>query len=129
ARFDAGQYADADLWPRLRQLGLCGLLASTEAGGLGDDLLTLAVAAETLAYGAAGSPVIQQTLAAWLLSETDAPDYIVASILDGGKLAVFALCEAGDRWHPSEWRLAGPSLTGRKSHVIGGAEADYLIVG
>jgi alkylation response protein AidB-like acyl-CoA dehydrogenase len=129
ARFDAARYADEDLWPPLRELAICGSLASTESGGLGDELLTLAMAAETLAYGAAGSPVVQQTLAAWLLSETDADDAVVAGVVDGTRLAAFALCETHDCWSPQQWRLAGARLTGEKICVIGGMEADLYIVG
>jgi alkylation response protein AidB-like acyl-CoA dehydrogenase len=115
ARFNEGLYADATLWPALRELGVCGSLVATEAGGLGDELLTL--------------PMVQQTLAVWLLSQTDADDAVVAKSLDGGCLAAFALCEPGDCWEPQQWQLSGARLSGEKSHVIGGAEADLFIVG
>jgi alkylation response protein AidB-like acyl-CoA dehydrogenase len=129
ARFDEGIYADEVLWPPLRNLGLSAALANQAAGGMGGELLTVAMMAEALSYGAAGTPVVQQTLAAWLLAETDAGDDVLGGILDGTRLASFALCEAEDHWAPLDWRLAAQPATGEKQHVIGAETAHWLIAG
>jgi alkylation response protein AidB-like acyl-CoA dehydrogenase len=129
ARFDEGIYADETLWPPLRDLGVCAALATQAAGGMGGELLTVAMMAEALSYASAGTPAVQQTLAAWFLSETDAGEDVISGVLDGTRLASFALCEAEERWAPVAWRLAAPRTTGQKLHVIGGETAQWLIVG
>ncbi|MGH6633515.1 MAG: acyl-CoA dehydrogenase family protein, partial [Sphingopyxis sp.] len=46
-QFDRGS-VNRDLWSSLAEMGLCGILVSEEHGGIGMDLLTLAVVQEQL---------------------------------------------------------------------------------
>jgi alkylation response protein AidB-like acyl-CoA dehydrogenase len=128
-RFDSGLYASSPIWPALRELGLTGLLVSNERGGLGDELVTLAVVAEAMGYAGAGTPAIPQVLAAWLLSSSDVDQDLLDRVLANESLAAFAILEAPNHWRPEQWQLAGTILNGDKLHVVGGANADLLIVG
>ncbi|MDB5428900.1 MAG: acyl-CoA dehydrogenase [Caulobacter sp.] len=123
AAFDDGGYGASPLWPRLRDLGLVGLLAPGDRGGLDDELLTLAVVAEALGFAGAGTPLIHQALAAWVLASSDADQPLVDAVIAGERAVALALGEAPDRWRPEQW--AG----GDKINVIGAADADLFLVG
>jgi alkylation response protein AidB-like acyl-CoA dehydrogenase len=128
-RLNSALYASSPIWLRLSELGLTGLLVSNERGGLGDELLTLAVIADALGYAGAGTPAIPQVLAAWLLASSDLYQGLLDRVLANESLAAFAMLEAPNRWRPEQWQLAGATLSGVKLHVIGGADADLFIVG
>jgi alkylation response protein AidB-like acyl-CoA dehydrogenase len=129
-RFDAGLYTDANVWPQLNELGLTPLLADADRGGMGDELLTLAVVAEELGYAGVGTPAVQQALAAWLLSHSDVEQSLLDQVFDGSMLVCFALCEDLDSWRPDQWQLsAGTALTGEKSWAIGAGDSQLLLVG
>jgi alkylation response protein AidB-like acyl-CoA dehydrogenase len=129
-RFDAGLYTDPNIWPKLNELGLTPLLADAARGGMGDELLTLAVVAEELGYAGVGTPAVQQALAAWLLAQSDVEQSLLDRVFDGSMLVSFALCENLDDWRPAQWQLAlGTTLSGEKSWAIGAADAQLLLVG
>lgn len=129
--FDAADL-DRELWHKLMEVGLGGVLVPTEQGGMGLDLLTLAVTAETLAYHGAPAPVIGNALAAWLLanagSETQRERW-VTPLMSGQSIAAFALLEPDRGWLHTDWTLTGPRISGIKAGVEWGGVANLFIVG
>jgi alkylation response protein AidB-like acyl-CoA dehydrogenase len=122
---------DRGLWRDLSHLGLGGVLVSPDRGGLGLDLLTLAVAAEALGRHVAPAPLVAGALAAWLVDRagTDAQRARwLGPLMEGDAVAAFALAEDG-QWLPQAWTLAADNLTGSKRYVERAAEADLLVVG
>lgn len=129
--FDAGAL-DRALWEKLAALGLGGVLVPEAQGGLGLDLLMLAVVAEALGSAGAAVPATTNALAAWLIAtagdEGQCERWLIP-LMEGRAIAAFALAEAGSGWQPGDWTLSGAKLEGAKAFVDWGAEADLLIVG
>jgi len=122
---------DRDLWSALAALGLGGTLVPEADGGLGLDLLTLAVAAETLGGHAAPAPVVPNALAAWLIAETGTTaqrERWLTALISGECTAAFALQEE-DGWFEQAWTLQPHRLEGAKRNVERGGEVDLLILG
>ncbi|MGH6696183.1 acyl-CoA dehydrogenase family protein [Sphingopyxis sp.] len=129
-QFDRGS-VNRDLWSSLAEMGLCGILVSEEHGGIGMDLLTLAVVQEQLGQAAAPVPVAANALAAWLLSASgDATlrERWVAPLLAGEAIAAFAI-EKNGQSDPEAWTQAPAALSGSLGNILWAAEADLLIVG
>lgn len=129
--FDSGKL-DADLWQSLMDLGLGSILVPQQQGGLGLDLLTLAVVADTLGYHGVPAPVVSNALAAWLIAcagDESQRNRWVESLATGKVIGAFALLEPGGGWLQSDWTLAGPRISGAKTCVEWGADAGLLIVG
>jgi alkylation response protein AidB-like acyl-CoA dehydrogenase len=128
---------DRELWRAVCELGAGGLLVSEAGGGLGMDLVTLAVVSEVLGFHAAPLPVISNALAAWLIERAgniEQRDRWLAPLLTGEAIAAFALGETQDRWLPQQWTFGTSAPTeglidGAKCNVAWGCEADLLIVG
>jgi alkylation response protein AidB-like acyl-CoA dehydrogenase len=113
-------------------LGLGGILVPTEQGGLGLDLLTLAVVAEALGHHGLPAPVVANALASWLIAgfaEAAVKDRWVSKLMSGEQIAAFALHESGRGWLEEDWTLQGPALQGAKQYVEWGAIADVFVVG
>lgn len=123
---------DRALWKDLCALELMGMLVPERVGGLEQDLVTLAVVAETLGAHAAPAPVISNSLAAWVIAQAGSNAQRgrwLGPLMRGEIVAAFALGEEDNRWLPHEWTLSGAPLSGRKTNVEWGAEADVFIVG
>lgn len=128
-RFDAGDYAQSPVWAALRDMGLIGMLPPEARGGMGDELLTLAIVAEAIGYAGVGTPIIHQALAAWILAASDVVQPLLDEVIGGTRIVALALGEAPDGWSPDRWTLAGGVLDGSKMNVVGGDDADLFIVG
>jgi alkylation response protein AidB-like acyl-CoA dehydrogenase len=61
--FDSGEGWDPTFWKGMVEMGLAGLVVSEEHGGAGMEVLDLALAQETLAYGGAPGPFFGHSLA------------------------------------------------------------------
>jgi alkylation response protein AidB-like acyl-CoA dehydrogenase len=130
---------DRPLWREIAGLGVGRLLVSEPRGGLGMDLVTLAVVAEVLGSYATPLPVITNALAAWLLDQAGNDEQRarwLEPLMTGQSIAAFAIGEADDRWLPVDWtteatahQADSPTIVGEKSNVEWGTEADVLIVG
>lgn len=131
--FDGETGHDEQLWRGLMELGLGGVLVSSEYGGLGVEFLNSALVAEILGrYGAPG-PFLGHALAGYALtlagSEEQKQKWL-PSLCDGTLIGTIAFGEQGNRWQPEDWTLeAGNSLLGAKKNVPYGELADILIVG
>ena len=128
ALVDADTSWNPALFSALVDMGLPAILVPEAKGGLGMDLLTLAVAAEAQGKFAAPTPIIANALAAWLLSHVDGKDDDVGQLIGGEAIAAFAFC-GGSGWTPDAWRLAGPTLAGEVAGVEWGERATHFIVG
>lgn len=122
---------DGRLWSDIAALGLGGMMVPEAAGGLGLDLLSVAIVAESMGHYAVPAPVVATLLAAWLVAEAGSEDQRarwLPGLLAGDAVASFALAEAGG-WLPADWSFEGERLSGTKLHVERAAEAHLLIVG
>lgn len=125
---------DRDLWARAAELGLAGLIVPPEHGGLGLQLLDLAVVAEALGYCAAPGPFLGHSLAVLALSlagsEAQQKRYL-PKLATGELIGSVALGEAGDIWQPEEWEVAveNGNISGQKKNVLFPDDADIFVVG
>jgi alkylation response protein AidB-like acyl-CoA dehydrogenase len=124
---------DPALWKSMVEMGLAGLIVPEEHGGAGLELLDLALASETLAYGGAPGPFLGHSLAALAIvlggSDEQKRSWL-PRLATGDAVGSVALGEAGGIWQPEEWRLAGGvTLTGAKEYVPFPELADVIVVG
>lgn len=124
---------DAALWGALSELGVPGLAIAAEFGGLGLEVLDLAVVAETLGYHAMPGPYLGHALAAHAISLAGSDEQktrLLPGLATGERIGTIAFGEAGGAWEPEQWsiRSEGP-LTGTKEYVPFASEADVLVVG
>ena len=131
--FDGESGHDPALWKSLVEMGLAGLIIPEEFGGVGLELLDLAVAAEALGYGGAPGPFFGHSLAslAIALAGSDAQKKSwLPRLAVGEAVGTLAIGEVGGIWDPSAWTLeAGDALTGAKLNVPTAAIADVIVVG
>jgi len=126
---------DRARWQSLAELGLIALAASEAAGGMGGSAIDLAVVAEAIGKANAPDPLIELgILPALLLERGGAPSEVLESVLSGSEVATFAWAERGQRYSlvakgvKAESGVAGVSLTGEKTFVMGASLADLFIV-
>jgi len=125
---------DAGLWKELCGLGVAGITVPAEYGGLGNELLDLALVAEELGYAATPGPFLGTAMAAIALAEGGddrMQEHWLPAIASGEVVATVALGEEGSEWDPTRFqtRVAGGKLTGRKPLVPSAQVADVLLVG
>jgi len=129
---DGDEAFEPGLWQKLLDFGVASVMVSEEYGGLGLELIDLAIIAESLGQHAAPVPFLGHVLAtlAIAIGGSDAQRQRWLPRLAAGEvLATVALGEGDARWRPEEW-TAG--LTGQpvvKHAVPHGAEAKLLVVG
>jgi alkylation response protein AidB-like acyl-CoA dehydrogenase len=123
---------DADLWSALCDMGVPALIVPENHGGLGLELVDLAIVAEALGRAVAPVPFLGHALAtlAISLAGSEAQKTKWLPLLASGEaLGTVALCEGKSGWMPEQWTLSGARLTGSKTLVPNAAEADVIIVG
>jgi alkylation response protein AidB-like acyl-CoA dehydrogenase len=133
ALFEAEQGFDPVLWKGMIELGLGGIQLPEEHGGLGLELLDLALVAEELGRHAAPGPFLGHALAGLAIARAGSEEQRrrwLPKLATGAALGTVALAEAGGAWLPEEWTLAGgDTLDGAKAHVPFADVADLLVVG
>ncbi len=124
---------DVSLWQGLAGMGVPGLHVPTAHGGLGLDLLDVAIAAEELGWACTPGPFLACALATSAL--TASGNHAVAArwlpaLADGTAILTVALGEEGGVWDADQLatRASGGTLTGRKPLVPYGHVADALLV-
>jgi alkylation response protein AidB-like acyl-CoA dehydrogenase len=131
--FESETGHDPALWKNLVEMGLGGLIIPEEYGGAGMELLDLALASETLAYGGAPGPFFGHSLAALAitLAGSDAQKQRwLPQLATGDAIGSFAFAEEGSVWQPEDWALAGgDTLTGTKLNVPYPELSDVFVVG
>jgi alkylation response protein AidB-like acyl-CoA dehydrogenase len=123
---------DRELWSALCDMGVPAIMVPEAHGGLGLDLVDLAIVAEALGKAVAPVPLLGHALAALAISlgGSEAQKARWLPLLAMGEvLATVALCEGKGGWMPERWMLTGPSLSGVKTLVPNAAEADLIVVG
>jgi len=124
---------DAELWAALVEMGIPAIMVPEEHGGLGLELIDLAIVAEALGHAAAPVPFFGHVLATLAISlgGSDAQKARwLPALSSGEKLATIAFGEGKAHWMPEEWAIsAAGGITGTKILVPNAAEADLIVVG
>ncbi|MCJ9428638.1 acyl-CoA dehydrogenase family protein [Kordiimonas marina] len=127
-----------EIWAEMAELGLVAAVLPESAGGLGGTGLDIMVVMEELGRGIVVEPYIATAvLGAGLLAEEAASGRgpgLLDDVVAGSKIIALAHMEAGARYNDQRVNAAlekagdGFKLTGAKSVILNGAEADTLIV-
>lgn len=121
---------DPARWAEFAELGAIGALLPEEAGGFGGAGEDLLVVFEALGRGL----VVEPFLATGILGASPligaGKDELIEEVIGGVKTLALAHSEPDSRYELSRvsCRAEGGKITGRKSVVINGGSADYLIV-
>jgi len=131
--FDSGEGWEPTFWKGLVEMGLAGLVVPEAHGGAGLELLDLALASETLAYGGAPGPFFGHSLACLALAlggSDEQRQRWLPRLATGEALGSVAFAEGGGRWQPEEWSVPGGTrVSGSKSFVPHAGRADLIVVG
>jgi alkylation response protein AidB-like acyl-CoA dehydrogenase len=131
--FDGSEGHDDELWRALSGLGLFSILVPTEYGGLGGELLDLAIAAERLGYAAAPGPFLEHVLATFAIAiggSSDQKSEWLPGLAEGRLRATLAVAESPAKWAMDEWAVgANGPLHGEKQWVPYPELADVAVVG
>ena len=124
---------DASLWTGLMDLGIGGLAVPEEQGGMGAELLSLALVSEELGYAAAPGPFLGSAIATVALAhaEDSAPAARwLERLASGDVVATAAVGESGGRWDADEIaaRVSDGVLSTTKTQVPYGSIADLHVV-
>ncbi|MGE0388287.1 MAG: acyl-CoA dehydrogenase family protein [Gammaproteobacteria bacterium] len=132
--YDRDEGLDRGYWKALADLGVAGILAPEEHGGLGLSLLDQAIVSEVAGYCGAPDPLLAHALATLAIALCGSEEHKrrwLPGLASGEIVASYAVAEQGDRWQPGQWRLAAANgrLTGSKRNVLFAADADLFLVG
>ncbi|MCP1168190.1 acyl-CoA dehydrogenase family protein [Limimaricola litoreus] len=125
-----------EVWAGLSEMGVAGALFTEEQGGfggLGFDLMTVF---EELGRAGAPDPMLEVLLAGGIIAAlgSESQQALVEQAVEGGVQLAFAHNEPSSRYDidrietRAERSGEGWSLTGRKSVVVNGAQADHVVV-
>ena len=132
-----GEYGwSTEAWEKLAEMGVIGALFSEEDGGFGGAGFDLMVVFEEMGRAGAPEPLLEVVLAGGLLAAlgTDSQKEAIEGIVAGTTQLAFAHGEPGSRYDLARVSTTakkdgdGWTLSGRKSVVTNGAEADMLVV-
>jgi alkylation response protein AidB-like acyl-CoA dehydrogenase len=124
---------DAALWRGLAELGTTAIVVPEAQGGLGQELLDLALVAEELGYAATPGPFLASSMATIALAhakDEEVKSRWLPDLASGEAVGAIAIGEADEVWDPSRLatRAAAGRLSGSKPLVAGAGEADVLLV-
>ncbi len=125
---------DAAFWDGLMALGAGAVSLPLEHGGLGLELLDLALIVEAIGYEAGPGPFLGHVLAGHALSRWGSPTQQaewIPKLASGATIATVALVEAGSETSHYRWitDLDPASLNGQKAQSPNAELAELLIVG
>ncbi len=122
---------DARLWAGLAELGILGIAVPEEDGGLGLEMLDLALVAETIGSRAAPVPFIGHVLAmlaiAWAGSAEQKARWLPA-LMDGSVIASVGFAGGQGQWEPSGWPVASSDRPSAQWTLVPGAPVAQLFV-
>ncbi len=127
-KYDREPALDSELWHAQLELGLTGIMVPESQGGLGMNLLTLAVVAEAAGAYAVATPLEYQCLAAWTIANSGfqtVVDTWLEPVLTGSKVATLAL--SVDR-AVGTLSISDGLVTGEAHFLAFAAEADIALV-
>jgi len=124
---------DPAVWRLLVDFGATSCCVPQVYGGLGLEMIDLALIAEILGWHGAPGPFIGHVLASMAIAaggNTDQKARWLPSLASGELVGTVALPDREDAWLPNHW-LADPSslLTGKKLYAPGGRDAKLIVVG
>ena len=124
---------DPKLWRGLAELGILGINLTEDDGGLGLEMLDLALVAETLGSRAAPVPFLGHVLAtlaiAWAGSDAQKQRWL-PGLVDGSMIASVGFADGHGRWEPSTWQVPSTDrLSGDWPLVPGAPVAQLLVLG
>ena len=121
------------VWAELVAFGVPGMGIAAEFGGLGLEMIDLALVADCLGYAAAPGPFLGHTLAALAIQASGSDEQKrrwLPLLASGERLATIALAEGNADWLPAQWTASGEgALSGRKRAVPHALEAQLAVVG
>ncbi|MGR3593202.1 MAG: acyl-CoA dehydrogenase family protein [Limimaricola soesokkakensis] len=125
-----------DIWTGLSEMGVAGALFTEDQGGFGGMGFDLMTVFEELGRSGATEPMLELLLAGGLVAElgTEAQKGLVEQAVEGSVQLAFAHGEPASRFDVervetrAERSGEGWSLTGRKSVVVNGAQADHIVI-
>ncbi len=124
---------DAELWAALCAMGIPAIAVPEAHGGMGLELIDLAIVAEALGHAAAPVPFLGHALAALAITLGGSDEQQakwLPRLASGEVLGTVALGEGKAAWLPGEWQLSAEGgLSGVKTLVPNAAEADLIVVG
>ncbi|QQD17318.1 acyl-CoA/acyl-ACP dehydrogenase [Spongiibacter nanhainus] len=129
--FDSPEQLPEAIWQGLVEMGVPALIVPEAFGGLGMELLDLAIIAEVLGQAAAPNPLLAHTLAtqAIIHAGNDAQrETWLPKLASGTCLASFAAAETGGDWLTPAMSLKDGLLQGEKQHVCHAQHADLIVV-
>jgi alkylation response protein AidB-like acyl-CoA dehydrogenase len=133
--FDDTTDHDADLWKGLCDLGVLGIAIPESFGGMGLELIDLALVAEALGRVAAHVPFLGHVLATMAIAQSgnaSQRERWLPALATGELLATVAFAESGQDWQPEQWAIdvdEATQISGAKSFVPSAAVADLIVVG
>ncbi|MGR3463553.1 acyl-CoA dehydrogenase family protein [Limimaricola sp.] len=133
---DEAEGASPELWSGLSEMGVAGALFTEEQGGFGGRGFDLMTVFEELGRAAAPAPMIELLLAGGLIAEagSEPQQALVEQAVEGAVQLAFAHGEPASRYDierietRAERSGEGWTLSGRKSVVVNGAQADHIVV-
>jgi len=138
--WDAQEYMPYDLWKKMGNIGLTGMMLDADLGGLGDDLLTSVVIHEEMSVY---SPAIAMTLGAHAIlagnvinraGNKKQKEKYIPPIASGDKVAAICITEpeiGSDAAHPKTRAIKKGDkyiLKGSKIFITNGPVADIFVV-
>lgn len=120
-------FHDTALWSDMAELGVLYALAPEEAGGFGGTGFDVTTVFEALGKGLCPAPVLGTLMASSLMTSAGADQ---DSLLDGSQRYAVAMGELDAPYDLDgiETTFAGGKLSGRKSVVYGGNDAEVFLV-
>ncbi|GAA4554421.1 acyl-CoA dehydrogenase family protein [Pseudonocardia xishanensis] len=124
---------DADGWAELGRMGALGLTIDSDHGGMGASLVEASIVAEEIGRCLAPEPYVESlVLGARLIASAGTPEQrrtMEPALAAGTHRVVLAHLEPGALSRVTAARWSGAwELSGVKEPVVGGAEADLLVV-
>jgi alkylation response protein AidB-like acyl-CoA dehydrogenase len=130
---DSDSGHDDRLWASLAELGVAGIVVPADHGGLGHELLDLALVAEELGYAATPGPFLGSAMATVALVESGdsaLQQRWLPGLASGEAIGTVAMGEDGSVWSPERMRatVEGGRLSAVKPLVPYASVADFLLV-
>ena len=133
---EAGKDFDQKLWRIGAELGWASLTIAESEGGLGQQLIDLALVLVEHGRQVLPSPLIPTAVTAEALVFSQAPGRgdVLPTLLDGSENATWAFAERGRSWLPASVHMSakkstgGFVLNGAKAHCQDAADARWLLV-
>lgn len=134
---ESGDGHDADLWQRLSEMGIPGILVEAEHGGLGAGPAVLERAMEELGASLAPTPILSSVLATGLIAALgDEPTSarLMPGLADGSTIPALALTGPAAKWTRESVAVSasprgnGWQLDGKAAFVLHASFANLLLV-